>query len=701
MEPVVETTRLHIEGMTCATCAARLERVLGRSEGVLSAQVDFASELATIAHEGSPQLDAAVRKAGFESTPAPSSAQEQQALDDTENARHKRDQALVAVSAALTLPLVLPMVLPGDWMLPGEAQFVLASIVQVLAGARFYKGAIAALRHGSANMDVLVALGTSAAWGMSTWLVTQGVHHLYFEASASVLTLVLLGKHLEARAKRATGQALRALTALRPERARLEKNGEVVEVPPESIAKGQVVQVRPGERLPVDGVVVEGDSEVDESMLTGESVPVSKTVDSTVTGGSLNGSGLLRVKTTHTGSDAALARIIGLVQQAQSRKPAIQATVDKVAAVFVPTVMVIALLTLVGWWAVGPWTDALIHAVAVLVIACPCALGLATPAALIAGTGAAAKAGILIADADVLEQAHGIDVVVFDKTGTLTLGKPTLVEHEGPEGMLRLVAAAQQGSEHPLARAVLNAVDAPLPRVSEFTALPGRGLQATVEGHKLLVGSARLMREKGHEPVAFDGLTSVFVCIDGELVGRLGIGDALRPEAAEALKALTAQNVQVVLLTGDTAAAAGPVAKTLGIERVIAEVLPADKAAEVERLRAEGRQVAMVGDGVNDAPALAAASMGIAMAGGSDVAMHTADLTLMREDLRLVPASLAIARATRRTIRQNLFWAFIYNAIGIPLAVAGVLSPVVAGAAMAMSSISVLANALLLRRWKP
>ncbi len=552
-------------------------------------------------------------------------------------------------------------------------------------------------------MDVLVALGTSAAYGMSVLMWSRGMDHLYFEASATVLTLVLLGKHLEARAKRATTEALRTLTALRPQTAWLERGEGVVEVPAESVPQGQIVQVRPGERVPVDGEIVEGHSQVDESLLTGESLPVDKEPGDPVIGGSINGSGRLRVRTTHTGSESALARIIDLVQQAWSRKPAIQATVDRVAAVFVPAVMAIALLTLLGWLLVGPWDQALIHAVAVLVIACPCALGLATPAALIAGTGAAARSGILIRDADVLERAHGIDVVVLDKTGTLTEGRPELTVQEGPPEMLRLVAAAQQSSEHPLAKAILRAWEGPLPQPERFEALVGRGLLAQVEGHEILAGNPRLMQERGFEveAPAEGGLTWVFVAIDGALVGRLGIGDRLRPEAAEAVQELKAQGVEPILLTGDNLDAAQAVAAQLGIDRVFAELLPGDKARHVQELQAQGRRVAMVGDGINDAPALAAAEVGIAMAGGTDVAMHTADLTLVRPDLRLIPAALRVASSTRRTIRQNLFWAFAYNAIGIPMAVAGLLSPVVAGAAMAASSVSVVANALRLRSWKP
>ena len=692
-----QLARLRIEGMTCAACSARLERVLGRTDGVLSAQVDFASETATVAFQGSPDLPAAVRKAGFEAHPAASDAQ-QRAEEEARQARTlRRDLTLLGFSAALTLPLVAPMMLPVP-MAPGGVQAVLATVVQVLVGARFYRGAFTALRHGSANMDVLVALGTTAAWGLSSYLLATGGEHLYYEASASVLTLVLLGKHLEARARRATTDALRALTALRPERARLERGEDVVEVPPESVAAGQIVQVLPGERVPVDGEVVEGQSEVDESLLTGESMPVEKAPGSAVTGGSLNGSGRLRVKTSRTGSSSSLARIIALVQHAQSRKPAIQAAVDRVSAVFVPAVLVIALLTLVGGSMVVPWDQAILRAVAVLVIACPCALGLATPAALIAGTGAAARAGILIRDADVLERAEGIEVVVFDKTGTLTQGQPRVLERELPEEALRLAAGAQQASEHPLARAVLDAYEGETPSPRDAKALPGRGLQATVEGQEVLIGSARLMRERGlpHEPIP--GLTTVHVAVDGAYKGRLGIGDAARAEAPEALAALP---TDAVLLTGDSADAAQKLAQSLGLTEVHAEVLPQDKAAHIEGLVAEGRQVAMVGDGVNDAPALAAATMGIAMGGGSDVAVHTADITLMRDDLRLVPAALDIARATRRTIRQNLFWAFIYNSVGIPLAVAGLLSPAVAGGAMALSSVSVLLNALRLRRWSP
>ena len=724
-----ESVRLNIGGMTCATCAGRIEKVLRKQPGVATARVNLASEVATIAFAPAeiapPDLVAAVEGAGFTALPAASDAAEEEARR-LADARAARKEALLLVgAAALTLPLLLPMFLMPfgvEWMLPGWIQLALATPVQVIAGARFYRGGYASLRAGTGNMDLLVALGTSAAFGLSLYvLLTDPMGHLYFEASAAVITLVMLGKSLEARAKRKTTDAIRALMALRPETARVLRDGREIEVPADAVGAGDVVVIRPGERVPVDGEIVRGASQLDESLLTGESLPVLRELGDPVTGGAINGDGLLHVKATHVGADSALSRIVAMIEGAQATRAPIQRTVDRVAAVFVPTVVGIAVITLIGWLIAGvePST-AIINAVAVLVIACPCALGLATPTALMVGTGAAAKAGILIKDAEALERAHATTVVVFDKTGTLTRGEPrvrTVLALDGDQaGLIARTAGAQRGSEHPLGKAVLRHAaeeDIETTAYGDFTAIPGKGLEATVGGHAVLVGSRRLMEERDvdlgeqvgpAEELERLGMTVMWVADVGRrrrLRGLVGVGDAVRDSAAGAVAGLRAAGIRTVMLTGDNARAAAVVAGEIGIDEVIAEVLPGEKADRVADLRAGGSVVAMVGDGVNDAPALAAADIGFAMSTGSDVAMHTAGVTLMRPEPTLVADAVSVSRATTRKIKQNLFWAFAYNVVGIPLAAFGLLSPVFAGAAMALSSVSVVTNALTLRRWRP
>ncbi len=690
---------------------------------MLSAQVNLASEVATVAVEAgaaSPEaLIEAVELVGYDATPAASDREARAARAAAAAAQDRRELAFVVGSALLAAPLALPMLLMPlgvHWMPPGWAQLLLALPVQVVAGARFYRGAWTSLRSGSANMDVLVALGTTAAFALSLHHLRVG-GPLHFESAAVVITLVLLGKTLERRAKRSTTRAIEALMALRPEVARVERAGTVVALPVETVGTGEIVVVRPGERVPVDGVVCTGESTLDESLVTGESLPVTRGPGAAVTGGSINGEGLLRIEVTAAGDDSTLARIIALVEGAQAKKAPIQKTVDRVAAVFVPAVLGVAALTLAGWLLTGGSAEsAILAAVAVLVLACPCALGLATPTALMVGTGAAAKAGILIKDADALERAHAVDVVVFDKTGTLTEGRPRLVAIQALDGdadaLLALAASAQQGSEHPLARALLSAAEErglTLPAVQDFRAVPGRGITATVDGARVQVGSPRWAAELGidgndHQQAITaleEAGTVMVVLVDGTLRGWAGVADPPRASARRAVARLRAMGVTPIMLTGDNRRTAAAVAAALGIEEVRAEVLPADKAAEVERLRASGRTVAMVGDGVNDAPALAAADVGFAMSTGTDVAMHTAGVTLMRAEPLLVADAIAVSRATTRKIRQNLFWAFVYNTVGLPLAALGLLSPVLAGGAMAMSSVSVVGNALLLRRWRP
>ncbi len=723
------TVKLDIGGMTCATCSTRIEKVLRKQSGVATAQVNLATEAANVAFAPDAitvaSLIDAVQRAGFTASVATTDAAEEEARRQAEAVLARRELALLVGAGVLTLPLVLPMVLGvfgSMWMLPGWMQLLLATPVQVVAGARFYRGAVGALRAGTGSMDVLVALGTSAAFGLSLWtLLFDPGGHLYFEASAAVITLVLLGKSLESRAKRRTTDAIRALMALRPETARVLRDGTEIEVSADAVGRGDVVVVRPGERMPVDGTVVRGQSQLDESLITGESLPVARGVGDPVTGGSINGDGLLHVQATNVGEQSVLARIVAMVEGAQATKAPIQKTVDRVAAVFVPVVVGVAALTLGGWLLAGAsLSQAIIYSVAVLVIACPCALGLATPTALMVGTGAAARAGILIKDAEALERAHAVDVVVFDKTGTLTEGRPQVRQVVAVDGdsdaLLALCAAAQGGSEHPLGQAVVRrATEASLEvsAVEEFQGLPGMGLQAKVAGRTLLVGSRRLMAEPGVDLGAYDaqaqdlerqGQTVMWIAEGTDparLLGIIGVGDAVRPSAAQAVADLQAAGIEVVMITGDNARTAAVVAEALGIRRVLAEVLPGDKAREVAALADGGHVVAMVGDGVNDAPALAAAAVGFAMASGSDVAMHTAGVTLMRSEPTLVSDAISISRATTRKIRQNLFWAFAYNVLGIPLAALGFLSPVFAGAAMALSSVSVVTNALTLRRWRP
>jgi len=720
----VETSiqfRLPIEGMTCASCVARVEKALKKVPGVGSAEVNLATETATVtlAAGARPEsLVEAVHKAGYEARLAP--APQAPAAD--------RAWWPVAASAVLTLPLLVPMLLDPfgvHWALPGWAQLILATPVQFLFGARFYRAGWRALLARTGNMDLLVALGTSAAYGLSVYLLLRhsghGMPHLYFEAGAAVITLVLFGKWLEHRAKHQTTEAIRALQALRPERARVRRNGQEIEVPLESVRVGDLVVVRPAERVAADGEIAEGMTHVDESLITGESLPLAKGPGERVTGGSVNSEGLIVVRATAVGAQSVLARIIEMVETAQARKAPIQRLVDRVSAVFVPAVLGIAAATLLAWGlGTGDWERAVLDAVAVLVIACPCALGLATPAAVIVGTGVAAKHGVLIKDAEALEVAYRVRVVAFDKTGTLTVGKPTLVALEPAGGersaALALAAAVQSGSEHPLAKAVMAAAKKEalaVPAAAEVKVTPGRGIEARIGDRRLAVGSSRWMRELGVDlaPLAArqaalerQGLTVSWLAEFGAVpkaLAMLGIGDELKPEAAQAVAELARRHIVSVMVSGDSRVVAEAIAARVGIENVRAEVLPEDKAREVEALRKSYGTVAMVGDGINDAPALAAADIGFAMGSGTDAAMHASGVTLMRGDPRLVAAAIDISRRTYAKIRQNLFWAFIYNVVGIPLAALGLLSPVVAGAAMALSSVSVVTNALLLKRWRP
>jgi P-type Cu+ transporter len=716
---------LQIGGMTCASCVARVEKALMKVPGVSAASVNLATETAAaqaLATVPLAALQAAVDKAGYTATELRAQA--------ASAPPRLPPWWPVAASALLTVPLVLPMLLQAlgiDWMLSAAWQLALATPVQFGLGWRFYRAGWKAVRAKTGNMDLLVALGTSAAYGLSLYLLLRhaghgGVPHLYFEAGAAVITLVLLGKWLETRAKRQTADAIRALNALRPAVARVRREGGEIELPIDQIVLGDIVVVRPGDRVPVDGRIVDGRSHVDESLITGESLPVAKAAGDAVTGGAINKEGLLTVRTTAIGTETTLARIIRLVESAQAAKAPIQRVVDRVSAVFVPIVLGIAMVTFIAWaGSTGHWEAALINAVTVLVIACPCALGLATPTAIMAGTGVAARHGILIKDAQALELAHAVTTVAFDKTGTLTEGRPALVAVRPAAGgdrddVLRLAGALQQTSEHPLAKAVLTALrEAQLaaPPAQAARALPGRGLEATVQGRALVLGSSRLLNELVADagPLAAeadrleaDGRTVSWLIEKqaqaARLLGLIAFGDTVKPSAAQAVARLRAMGIRTVMLTGDNEGSARAVASQLGIDEFHANVLPADKAAAVQALRQRGQVVAMVGDGINDAPALAAADVGIAMSTGTDVAMETAGVTLMRGDPRLVADAVDVSRRTWAKIKQNLWWAFGYNVLGIPLAALGLLSPMVAGAAMAFSSVSVVTNALTLRRWR-
>ena len=739
-----------VGGMTCASCVARVERALNKVPGVASVSVNLATESARItwdaaqAQDMQAKLKRVIRDAGYE----PLAAEHLEQSNDSPWA----GVAPVLWSAALSLPLVVPMVgdLIGEhWMLPALWQFLLATPVQFVLGARFYKAGWHALWAGSGNMDLLVALGTSAGWALSVWLwwvaPAGDMPHLYFEGSAVVITLVLLGKWLEARAKRQTTDAIRALHALRPERARVHTLDGEVEIPIDELLVDDQLVVLPGERFAADGVVLEGQTQVDESMLTGEPLPVTKTVGERVTGGSINGEGRVIVRVQATGTATVLSHIIQLVEDAQAAKAPIQRLVDQVAAVFVPVVIVLALLTGLAWWFTGHSVEvALIHAVAVLVIACPCALGLATPAAIMAGTGVAAKFGVLIKDAQALEVAHRADTVAFDKTGTLTVGQPQLLSLTALGGtsddtLLSWAASLQSASTHPLAHAVLQSArekSLAWDTAQDVQAVPGHGTQGQVAGLHLLLGSVRwvasLMHDEHTEPtdnaawlaqaqaLQSQGATVSVLAHQNaqghvEPLALLAFGDQPKPGVQQAIARLRARGLRLAMISGDNQGAALAMAARLGLhaDEVHAEVLPGDKARIIGQLQngTHGARhvVAFVGDGINDAPALAAADVGLAMAnlhadgqsGGADVALHAAGITLMRGDVALVAAALDISARTVAKIRQNLFWAFAYNVAGIPLAALGYLSPVVAGAAMALSSVSVMTNALTLKRWKP
>ena len=705
-----------IAGMTCAACSARLEKVLNRQAGV-EATVNLAAERARVRLDGAADeaaVIAAVARAGFAASVVDKDTRAREKARRAADYRRELHRFWIAV--ALTLPLVGQMLFmfgsaQHHAELPRWLQMALATPVQFWIGWRFYDGAYKALRGGGANMDVLVALGTSMAWGFSALVTLFGFEqHVYFEAGAAVITLVLLGKLLEARAKARTSEAIESLIRLQPKTARVERGGQWVEIAVDALMPGDVFMVRPGESVPVDGEVVEGASSINEAMLTGESMPVGKAAGDKVFAATANDQGALRCRATGVGEQTLLAGIIRLVGEAQGSKAPVQRLADRISAVFVPVVCVIALATFAGWWLhAGDLAQALVNAVAVLVIACPCALGLATPTAIMVGTGQGARAGILVKNVEALERAEKIAILALDKTGTLTRGEPQVTDLVplalDADQALRLAAALEQGSEHPLARAVLaRAAAVDLPKAANFSATPGQGVAGEVDGRLLRLGAPSWLGMAGDAAVRAlqqAGKTVVVLEENGVALALFAIADALRPTSKAAVARLRARGIRVVMLTGDNAATAAAIAREAGIDEFRAGILPGDKAAAVAELKAGGGLVAMVGDGINDAPALAAADVSFAIGAGCDAAIEAADLTLIRSDPCGVDDAIELSRATLGKIRQNLFFAFIYNVLGIPLAAFGALNPVVAGAAMAMSSVSVVSNSLLLKRWRP
>lgn len=720
------SVQLQLHKMTCAACAGHIEKALNKLPGVTAsvnvatetAKVNFLPGLATV-----DNLINAVINAGYDASEISESSHAEEKARRL--AAYQTELRLFWISSALTLPLVLQMgaMFSGHDMdmLPRWLQWLLATPVQFWIGRRFYIGGWHALRSGGANMDVLVALGTSMAYFFSAVVTAFALdQHVYFEASAAIITLVLLGKLMEARAKGKTSEAIEALIRLQPKTARIERDGEIIEVPASSLQVNDIFIVRPGENLPVDGVVVEGTSSVNESMLTGESLPVSKQAGAKVFAATLNQQGLLKCRATSVGAHTQLAAIIHLVEEAQGSKAPIQRMADTISGIFVPIVVAISILTFgITGWLTSDFVSALINAVAVLVIACPCALGLATPTAIMVGTGRGAQVGVLVKNAAALEHAEKIQTIIVDKTGTLTEGKPEVtdivpVESISTQDLLQIAASLEQGSEHPLARAVLDSaqkMQLPLQPIHDFSAIAGSGITARMNNTRYLLGSPKFLAQQGigvdeKQIAALQGKGKTVIGVAStsddtpKMLGYLAIADRLRDTSRKAIERLQAMGIEVVMLTGDNTVTAAAIAKQTGITQYRAEVLPQDKAAEVMKLKASGKFTAMIGDGINDAPALAAADVSFAIGAGSDVAIEAADITLIRNDLMSVADAISLSRATLRKIRQNLFFAFVYNILGIPLAAMGMLNPVIAGAAMAMSSVSVVSNSLLLKRWQ-
>ncbi|MDC3418133.1 heavy metal translocating P-type ATPase [Aquibacillus salsiterrae] len=726
-----EKTTLAITGMTCAACATRIEKGLNKVDGVVKANVNLANEKANVEFvSGKTNIDqllAAVKKAGYSAKVAgDSNADTEKEAREAEYKKQRNKFWLGVLFSIWFLPQMISDLgmeygfnVGFQFHINPWIQLLLATPVQFYIGGHFYRDAYNALRGGSANMATLVALGTSAAYFYSLVVTITGTDAgLYYEAAALVITLILLGKLLEVRAKGQTSEAIKKMMGLQAKTARIIRDGEEKDIPIEEVVTGDVIFVRAGEKIPVDGEILEGSSSIDESMLTGESLPVSKNVGDSVIGATVNKHGSFKFKATKVGKDTALAQIIKLVEEAQGSKAPIQKLADKISGVFVPIVIGIALLTFIITYFIVGFAPALISAVAVLVIACPCALGLATPTAVMVGTGKGAESGVLIKGAEHLESAHRVTTIVLDKTGTITKGEPEVTDiittdsfHE--DDVLRLAGSAERGSEHPLGESIVNGAKAKgltLSDVTEFNAIPGHGIEVKVDDKKIYIGNKKLMQKqnvafesliKQMEELEGQGKTAMLMAVDGQLAGIIAVADTVKESSAEAISKLKEMGIEVAMITGDNQRTAEAIAKQVGVDRVLAEVLPEDKSAEVDKLKKEGKVVAMVGDGINDAPALAAADIGIAIGTGTDVAIEAADVTLMRGDLMGIVDTIRLSKSTMRKIRQNLFWAFAYNIILIPVAAIGLLNPVLAGAAMAFSSVSVVTNTLFLRRWKP
>jgi len=721
--PLIKKVLL-VEGMTCAACSARVEKALNKMEGVVNANVNLTTNKAVIEYPSGSidefDLVNVVEKAGYKAE-----VEVERDLDREKELREKEIKSLKTsffISAALSLPLFSAMffhmagidnILGNGWF-----QLLLATPVQFGIGYRYYKGAFNSLRGGGANMDVLVSMGTSAAYFYSIFNLFTGVHEYYFEASAVIITLILLGKTFEAIAKGKTSEAIKKLMGLQPKTARVIRDGIEADIPIEKVEIGDVIVVRPGEKIPVDGIIVEGNSAVDESMITGESIPIDKTIDDEVIGATINKFGTFRFRATKIGKDTVLSQIIKLVEDAQGSKAPVQRLADKISGVFVPVVVAIAVATFLGFYFLkGNLNTGLINAVAVLVIACPCALGLATPTAIMVGTGKGAENGILIKSGEHLERAHKINAIVFDKTGTITKGEPEVTDiynfHQWErDEILRIAASVEKTSEHPLGQSIVKKAEEELIKLSdpeEFIAIPGKGLKATLEGKVVLIGNRKLMTdndisiEDGEDILLHmeeEGKTAMLMGIEGKISGIIAVADQIKDTSKKAIEDLQKMGLDVYMITGDNERTARAIAKDVGITNVLAEVLPENKAEVVAKIKSEGKHVGMVGDGINDAPALAEADVGFAIGTGTDVAMEAADITLMRGDLQGVVTAIRLSHRTMRTIIQNLFWAFFYNSIGIPFAVLGFLDPMIAGAAMAFSSVSVVSNSLRLKRFK-
>ncbi|HLS07677.1 heavy metal translocating P-type ATPase [Lentibacillus sp.] len=722
-----EKAEFDVFGMTCAACSNRIEKVLNKQTGIKHANVNLATENAAVEYNPGLMAEAdiigRIQKLGYDAkVKAGQENKQSQKEKQVKNMKMK-----LIISAVLSAPLLMTMLVHlfgasvPDILMNPWFQFALATPVQFIIGRQFYAGAYKNLRNGTANMDVLVALGTSAAYFYSLYEAVKTIGnpgympHLYFETSAILITLILFGKYLEANAKSKTTVALSKLLDLQAKQARVVSNGDEIMIPVEDVAVGDRLMVKPGEKFPVDGLVVKGKTSVDESMITGESIPVEKDVQSNVIGSTINKNGTVEMEATKVGKDTALASIVKVVEDAQGSKAPIQRLADVISGYFVPIVVGIAVLTFVIWIVFvqpGAFEPALVASIAVLVIACPCALGLATPTSIMVGTGKSAETGILFKGGEHLERTHQLDAVILDKTGTITKGKPEVTDFTGNNETLKLLASAEKGSEHPLAEAIVayaTEQDIAVIDTESFEAIPGRGIKATVAGEQILVGTRKLMNENdvpidgaddamaGYED---DGKTAMLVAVNGAFRGVVAVADTIKETAVEAIRQLHDQGLETIMLTGDNERTAQAIAKQVGIDQVIAQVLPEEKADKVKEIQLQGKKIAMVGDGINDAPALAVADIGIAIGTGTEVAIEAADVTILGGELLLIPKAIGISKATIKNIRQNLFWAFAYNSAGIPIAAAGLLAPWIAGGAMALSSVSVVTNSLRLKRVK-